>query len=200
MALVEAPEGMSARRWEVLASLAKTLAESGYYAVGMRTLAQDAGLNPGTLYHHFASKDDALLSICMAAHERTLRDLRQVMAQQTSFTARVKALFDAHCASLDEMGDFLQVYINLREHVPAHMAAPLEAGWLAYRRLLGRLFNDAKQAGEIRSDLNSKHLSRMLVALIRVVNQLHRAGRAREIALFAELAHETFVRGLRSSW
>jgi AcrR family transcriptional regulator len=196
MTLVEARQGMSDRRWEVLASIAKTLAASGYYAVGMRTLAQTAGLNPGTLYHHFTSKDDALLSICLVAQERTLADLRAVMKGEINFAARIRALFAAHCASLDELGDFLQVYINLREHVPKAMAAPLDAGWAKYRRLLARLFGDAIKSGEVQTSANTKHLSRLAVALIRVLNQLHRAGRNAEVAAFADLAVATLLYGL----
>jgi AcrR family transcriptional regulator len=190
------PTQMTERRREVLASIAHSLAESGYYAVGMRALAHAAGLNQGTLYHHFASKDQALLSICQIAQERTCADLVGAIRTQTAFASRIKALFDAHRVSLDELGDFLQVYINLREHVPPALSEPLDAGWLRYRRLLARLFSDAMKAGEIREGANAKHLSRLVVALIRVLNQLHRAGRKAEVSLFSDLAVETLLHGV----
>ncbi|MGE0742617.1 MAG: TetR/AcrR family transcriptional regulator [Hyphomonadaceae bacterium] len=196
MTLIDDRSGLTARRLEVLASIAKTLAESGHYGVGMRALAQAAGLNPGTLYHHFQSKDDALLSICLIAQERTWADLRSAMQAHQDFAPRIRALFDAHRGSLAELGDFLQVYINLREHVPTAMAAPLDSGWLKYRRLLARLFKEAMQAGEIEDGSDVKHLSRLVIALIRVLNQLHRAGRVSELAAFSDLAVETLLRGL----
>lgn len=187
---------MTTRRWEVLSALAECLARKGYYAVGMRELALAAGLNPGTLYHHFTSKDDALLSICLVAHKRTFNDLKVVMQGKLDFRGRIEAYLDAHCRSLDEIGDYLQVYINLRGHVPPEMARPLDEGWTKFRRLLARLFAEAKAAGEIPPDIDPKHLGRLLVGMIRVINQLHRAGRRREVRRFANLASRVLVRGL----
>jgi len=51
--------GMSKRKRGVVASMAAAFAARGYHAVGMRELAQDLGLNQGTLHHHFPSRDHA---------------------------------------------------------------------------------------------------------------------------------------------
>lgn len=187
---------MTGRRREILDSIASSLAKNGSYSVGMRELAQTAGLNPGTLYHHFRSKDDALLSVCLIAHERVTEDLRSVMRNEVGFHARVASLLEAHCKSLEYLGDYLQVYINLRDQVPTGMRGPLDEGWASYRRSLGRLFNDAKRGGEIPTHLDNRHLGRVLVGFIQIINRLHHAGRHDEIRGFARLTVRVLTRGL----
>ncbi len=187
---------MTERRREILDSIAASLAKNGSYAVGMRELAHSAGLNAGTLYHHFQSKDDALLAVCMIAHERVTEDLRAVLREHSDFRRRIEALFEAHCSSLGALGDYLQVYINLRDQVPPSMRAPLDEGWASYRRLLGRLFNDAKKSGAIPPQLDNRHLGRLFVALVQIINRLHKAGRHREIGEFAPIAVHVLTHGL----
>lgn len=188
--------GMTTRRWQVLSSMAASFAASGYHAVGMRQLAQELGLNPGTLYHHFQSKDHALLAICMVGHQRTLADLEQVLREQAGFEARLRKLFQLHVQTLAEIGDFLQVYVNLREFVPRDLATPLRDGWTLYKARQGLLFTDAMAAGEIAGGMDVRHGGRLLTATFRTVNQLHRAKRGAEIEPFTAFALDVLLNGL----
>jgi AcrR family transcriptional regulator len=189
---------MTPRRWALLRVVAATIAERGFQGVGMREIGQAAGLNAGTLYHHFKSKDDALLTICWLGQERTTADLEAVLAQPTTLAARVRDLFDRHIQSLGEAGDFIQVYSNHRQDLPADLSADLAKGWEAYRKRLTGLFQEAEMNGEIPSGLDAGHLGRILIGQIRILNQMHRAGRTQELASFSRLAAEIFVKGLQS--
>lgn len=187
---------MSPRRWALLRIIAATLAARGFQGVGMREIGQAAGLNAGTLYHHFKSKDDALLSICWIGHERTLADIDAVLAREQTLERRVEALFASHIRSLAEAGDFIQVYSNHRQDLPADLGADLAQGWATYRSRLALMFQQAATRGEIASGLNDSHLGRMLIGQIRILNQMHRAGRTAELEPFATLAAGVFLRGL----
>ena len=46
------------------------LAEVGYGAMSMRLLASRAGLLPGSLYHHVASKEELLLCVLLDLHQK----------------------------------------------------------------------------------------------------------------------------------
>jgi len=37
--------------------------EQGYHATGVATILREAGVNPGSMYHFFSSKDDLLLKV-----------------------------------------------------------------------------------------------------------------------------------------
>jgi TetR/AcrR family transcriptional regulator, cholesterol catabolism regulator len=187
---------MTKRRWHVLASAAACFAARGYHGVGMRELAQAAGLNPGTLYHHFESKDHVLQAICLIGHQRTRADLERVLAEARGLEARLRLLFRLHVETLGEIGDFMQVYINLREFVSPERAAPLRQGWELHKARQRTLFQDAIAAGEIEPNIDVRHAGRMLTGAIRIVNQLHRAGRGDEVGQFSDFAQQVLTQGL----
>ena len=199
MIFADARQGMTARRWTVLQAVAATFAERGFQGVGMRELGLATGLNPGTLYHHFKSKDDALLTVCILGHERTLADLEAVLSRHEGLALRIDALFARHVQSLVEAGDFIQVYSNHRLELPPEMSRPLTDGWAVYRQSLHRMFDEAIARGEIEAGLHPGHLGRMLIGQIRIVNQLHRKGRDEEIPDFVALVTRLFLGAVRGA-
>jgi len=50
------------RRIKLLDAAAALFAEKGFHAVSMRDIAQAVGMLPGSVYYHFASKDELLLA------------------------------------------------------------------------------------------------------------------------------------------
>ena len=121
-----APATMTRRRWEVLSSVAATFAAKGYHAVGMRQIAQELGLNQGTLYHHFESKDHALLAVCVVGRDESLANIRAALASAEAFEPRLRALFELHLTSLDRIGDFMHVFVNQHQALPPELAAPMD--------------------------------------------------------------------------
>ena len=65
----DAPSG---RRMELLAAAAQRFAMRGYAATSMRDIAADAGLLAGSMYHHFASKDEMLFEAYKVGVERVI--------------------------------------------------------------------------------------------------------------------------------
>lgn len=192
----EGSSKMTVRRWQVLSAVAAAFAARGYHGVGMREIAQSLGLNQGTLYHHFKSKDHALLAVCLVGHERALSDLVSALKETGNFADRVRQLALLHVRSLTELGDFLQVYINLREYVQPELAEPLRLGWTIYLIRLKQLLEDGARNGEIRSDINLRHARWMLIAIFRMLNQLHRLGRQEELEGFARSAPDMYLNSI----
>lgn len=59
-------------RIRILDTAARLFHEQGYHATGVATIQREAGVNPGTLYHFFPSKEDLLRAVL----ERYLELLR----------------------------------------------------------------------------------------------------------------------------
>lgn len=60
---VSATENGAARRDDILATATQLFADRGYANVGMRAIADEVGIRPASLYHHFASKEEILYAI-----------------------------------------------------------------------------------------------------------------------------------------
>ena len=192
----QALEQMSPRKREIITSIASAFAARGYHAVGMRELAQELGLNQGTLYHHFPSKDHALLAICLVGQHETHNNVAQTLASEAGFQRRVEKLFEAHLSSLDRLGDFIDVFASQRDAVPVALAEPLREGWLETRRLFIRLFDEAIAARDIAPDTDTQNARRLLLAIYRSANILHRTNRQDQTGPFVSTAMQIMLHGL----
>lgn len=188
---------MSRRKWEVMSSIAALFASRGYHGVGMRELAQELGLNPGTLYHYFPSKDHALLAICLIGQAETHGNIVHALERDSAFPARIDTLFENHLSSLERVGDFIDVFSSQRDQVPPELAGPLLEGWTKTRALFWKLFEDAIAQGEIPADISPRDAVRVLLGIYRGANLLHRSGRTGEIRDFLGLAVRIFLNGIR---
>ena len=79
--------------------------EQGFHATGIATVLREADVNPGSLYHAFASKDALLIGVL----EFALRLLRPVVidpveARETDPIGRVFALLDQYRAGMEHHG------------------------------------------------------------------------------------------------
>src|SRR5947208_10997168 len=85
-------EFVSARRAEIVAIAGELFAERGYANTTVREIADAAGILSGSLYHHFASKDE----IVDAVLSTFLHDLREryddVLAEDTDPAERLRGL------------------------------------------------------------------------------------------------------------
>jgi AcrR family transcriptional regulator len=187
---------MSQRKWEISCSIAKAFAARGYHAVGMRELAGELGLNPGTLYHHFPSKDGALLAICLIGQCELKRNFEEALGRHAGFEQRIRMLFSAHLMSLRRLGDFIDVCISQWREVPDALAEPVREGGRRLRAYFVEMLNDAASRREIDPATDIRDATRFLSSMFQEVNLLHRTRNAERSAAFAGHAIQVILHGM----
>ena len=93
---IEFPESTPTRS-RILEAARRLFYEQGFNATGISTILRDAGVNSGSLYHHFESKDALLLGV-LQNYIEMLQPAVMVHAEQatTDPIERVFALFDLY--------------------------------------------------------------------------------------------------------
>lgn len=71
-------------------------ASKGFGQVGMRELASHLGLTPGSLYHHYPSKQHLLLDLIEEFYEELLGTLRRIEKRRRPVEERLRTLIRAH--------------------------------------------------------------------------------------------------------
>ncbi|MEO5772115.1 MAG: TetR/AcrR family transcriptional regulator [Burkholderiaceae bacterium] len=127
----------------VLDAAARCFAGRGYAATSMREIAEAAGMLPGSLYYHFAAKDELLAAVYEAGVQEILAAARSAAARQAAPRARLEAACAAHLQTVLKQSDYAQVLIRvLPEDVPAvaRRLAKLRAEYEAlFRELIAAL-------------------------------------------------------------
>ena len=92
---VDPKDDNSARRVELLEVAAKLFSKGGYDSVGMRDIADRAGILPGSLYYHFKSKQEIYIAVHRAALARSAQRITAAIENVTEPWARLEAAIAA---------------------------------------------------------------------------------------------------------
>ena len=102
------------RREILLEAAARRFVEDGYAAASMRDIAHDAGMQPGSIYYHFASKEELLVAV----HEDGMRLITDTVlatlarAEAKSPWDRLEAACIAHLQVLLEGGERIKAVMR----------------------------------------------------------------------------------------
>jgi AcrR family transcriptional regulator len=80
------------RRAELLQIAARQFAEYGYEATTMRSIAEEARILPGSIYHHFATKDDMLHEVIRSSSRRMAEKARRIAEMDADPETRLASL------------------------------------------------------------------------------------------------------------
>ncbi len=123
----------------ILDEAARLFREKGYAATSMRDIAAAADMLPGSLYYHFAAKEDLLAAV----YERGVRlisdKVRAAIARHDEPWQRLEAAAVAHLEALLKTGDYALVVIRVLPQDVPKAAARLIALRDGYESLFAAL-------------------------------------------------------------
>lgn len=106
----------------VLDAAARIFAEHGYSGSSMREIAEACGMQPGSLYYHFAAKEDLLVAVYERGVEEIHAAVVEAIHRETDPWARLRAACAAHLETLLRRSHYAQVLFSvLPKDVPAAM-------------------------------------------------------------------------------
>lgn len=80
------------KRDKVLKTALEMVANGGFHASPMSELATLSGVAVGTIYHHFASKDDLMVALYIMAKENMSKAMEPLAGSKLSLTKKLEAM------------------------------------------------------------------------------------------------------------
>lgn len=162
-----APFAKSARtRARILDSAARVFSKSGYAATRLTDIAEAADVKQGSLYYYFDSKDTLVAEMLRVGlqktHEHVVAAI-DALGEDASATARLTAAIHAHAEAVIEAVDYTAANARVVGQLPDEIRARhVRVDQRPYGQLWDGLLRDARDAGEIRDDLDLQTL-RLLI-------------------------------------
>ncbi|WP_229052390.1 TetR/AcrR family transcriptional regulator [Aeromicrobium sp. Leaf350] len=100
------------RRGELIAIASELFAERGFLATTIRDIADAAGIQSGSLYHHFTSKESMVEELLADYWTTLLQRYREVVDSEPDATKATRGLVRASVLLLDECALALRVMLN----------------------------------------------------------------------------------------
>ncbi|MBT4042269.1 MAG: TetR/AcrR family transcriptional regulator [Rhodospirillaceae bacterium] len=152
-------------RGQILDAAARMLRRQGYGNTTLRKIAEVAGIQAGSIYYHFASKDeilDAVLERGVRAVYEGVRDALAALPDNVGHLQRIETAVAAHLQALLSHGDYTSASIRTYGEVPEAFQQKSQPLREAYVVLWQDLLAAAQADGAIRSDLDP-HILRPLL-------------------------------------
>lgn len=152
-------------RGYVLKAAARLFRDQGYVATTLRQIADAAGIQAGSIYYHFRSKDEILAEILDVGIDKVRQSVEEEVARlPPNSTARHKigAAIVGHLRGLLEHGDFTSASIRTYGQLPAELKRSNQARRTGYSRFWDELLAEAASRGELRKGVDL-HVARLVI-------------------------------------
>jgi AcrR family transcriptional regulator len=143
----------SNRRMELVLAAATLFRDQGYERTTVRDLGNAVGLQSGSLFYHFRSKEEILVAVMALGITRTTQQLQSALAKATSPRTKLSALFHVHLHSLlGENQTALEVMLYEWRSVSAEARPGLIVLRDRYEALWQEVLDQAAAAGLVKQD------------------------------------------------
>jgi TetR/AcrR family transcriptional regulator, cholesterol catabolism regulator len=149
------------RRRELIAAASRLFKEQGYERTTVRDLAQAVGMQSGSLFYHFRTKEEMLVAVMGAGIADLTERLEDSLVGATTPLERLRTLFRVHLTTLlsDEDGA-LSVLLYSWPSLSRKGQQQLNPLRDAYERDWQRVLDEAAAAGLVHADT---HMLRKLL-------------------------------------
>lgn len=176
------------RRAEVYATAARIIREQGYSAATMDTIADEVGLNKGTLYHYYPSKSAILYELLSVQIDATLKLVARVPKQGTP-SERLRELIRLQVDHVATKHDELVVFFHelpwIDRHLPDEQVQDLRVRIDKYEKFTKQLLRAGMRAGEFR-DIDIDAVLYSIIGILAYVPNWFRPSNAKAQAELAD--------------
>jgi AcrR family transcriptional regulator len=129
---------------QILDAAARLFRTQGFQGTSVRDIVRDVDMLPGSLYYHFATKEELLAEVYAEGVRRISARVRAAIEPLSDPWARLEAACVAHLEAILEDDDYAQVVIRVRPGDAPAAQPRLIALRDEYEALLTRLVADLK--------------------------------------------------------
>lgn len=188
-------EQREATREAIVSAALKLFSQRGFASTSIADIADAAGITKGAIYWHFESKDALFTAILDRIRLDWQNTIRSPLQQQPDPLRKIELLFDQYALFLKKEPEvclFLQRALLESEGNYARQVAQV---FDRTQGFVARILEDARQSGQLVSDLDSAVVARtILISLTGVTAHCHASRSLSVDSVLAELKRQTLSR------
>ena len=141
---------------EIIDAAARVFAERGFHGATTQDIADVLGIRQASLYYYFSSKEGALELVCLQGVAGFYEVAKAIAAGPGSAADKLARLIKAHLDPLTDRSDFVRVFLNERQHLPAESRRRIGKWSRGLERVFEDVLKEGVRRGELRSDLDTR--------------------------------------------
>jgi AcrR family transcriptional regulator len=164
------PRKSDLTRQRILQAAARVFRERGYSGTRLSDIADAADMKAGSLYYHFDSREALVEEVVLEGVRRTkdaVQDRLRSLPADAKFLHKLEVMIETHLTFVLLQGDIASASIQLIWQIPQEIRERTLAVQRAYGAIWREVLEAARDAGEIRSDVN---LSAIRMSILGALN------------------------------
>jgi AcrR family transcriptional regulator len=141
---------------EIIEAAARVFAERGFHGASTQDIADVLGIRQASLYYYFPSKEGALELVCLQGVGGFFEVAKAIAAGPGTAADKLTRLVKSHLSPLLDRSDFVRVFLNERQHLPAESRRRIGKWSRGLERVFEDVFKEGVRRGEFRSDLDTR--------------------------------------------
>jgi AcrR family transcriptional regulator len=182
-----------------LDAAAKVFRAEGYSGARLSDIAAAAGIQTGSLYYHFASREalvEEVLRLGIAVAWGHVRDAVEALPPDATALDRLKAAIRAHTDVQLEISDYSSAHARIIGQVPADVRRRNLVDQSTYGDYWDGLLKAAITSGELRHDLDPYVVRMLMLGALNWTSEWYRPRAGRSAELVADQALAVLLGGL----
>ena len=141
---------------QIIEAAARVFAERGFHGATTQDIADVLGIRQASLYYYFPSKEGALELVCLQGVAGFVEVAKSIAAGPGTAADKLVRLVKSHLSPLSDRSDFVRVFLNDRQHLPAESRRRIGKWSRNLERVYEDVLKEGVRRGEFRSDLDTR--------------------------------------------
>jgi AcrR family transcriptional regulator len=185
------------RRREIMDAAAAVFAKKGYHAATTRDIADSLGMQPGSLYYYFESKEAALEEICRIGGSEFGDHIEAILKTEMSTRELIRSAIGNHLQG--GRRHYVTCFAHNRRFLPADVVPEMNRLARRYTKLWEEVFRRGVERGEVPAALDARLAATAAVALCNGAVPYLEPKAAEEISDFVDGLATLFMTGALGS-
>ena len=158
-----------ARREKVIDAAAEVFAEKGFHGASTADIAEKIGIQQGSLYYYFDSKETALQEVCELGMGAYLEAIREVALSTGNVDEKMALLVSNHLNTLDGALPYIRTYLFERRALSDERNHKLTQMVRRYEQTLEKVLDEGVKSGELPANMNAGLASLYIMSMFNTV-------------------------------
>ena len=159
------PRKYAAKKVLAIEAAAKVFAEKGFHGATTQDIAHEMGIQQGSLYYYFKSKEVALQEVCEYGFDVYVERMKKICAKEQPFEAKMLAIITAHLTNYSQKDSAMKVHNEQRLYLSAERRVRIKQLGSRYRELLEQTLKQGIQTGVVRSDIDTHFIAYSIIGM-----------------------------------
>ena len=149
----------------VIEAAARVFAERGFHGATTQDIAEAMGIQQGSLYYYFKSKEQALQEVCEYGFDNYVERMKKICVKDQPFEAKMLAIVTSHLSQYSQTDNALKVHNEQRLFLPKQRRVRIKELGSTYRELLEQVLRDAISIGVLRADIDTHFVAYSIIGI-----------------------------------